>query len=423
MDSLYAELLSLLTNPAARHELLVLAALIGLAALLARRLRKQVVSSLDAGGVRQLVFPLLAILFLTGLRFTAHHYGWKLHFVAVAVQLLWAMVGIRMVVYAVQRGFPKALWVASFGRSIAVLVWLGVALDLLGVLPELIAWLDSFVLPLGKSHVSLWNVSQGLASVLAALVFALWLGGVIETRLLQMSGLDSSVQVVLSRIVKAVLILVSILVGMELVGLDLTTLSVFGGALGVGLGFGMQKIASNYVSGFIILLDHSIRLGDIIQVGTDRGEVMQITTRYTVLKAGSGSHFLLPNETLVGSVVINDSYSDPRVRVAVKVQVSYQSDVERALAILTELPQQQERVIADPAPQAFLVSFDDSGMTLELGFWISDPEKGHLEIRSNLNRAILRRFREEGVEIPYPQREVRLLNPAVVQAPLTVEGV
>ncbi|MDP5239871.1 mechanosensitive ion channel [Uliginosibacterium sp. 31-16] len=412
MDGLLTDVLVLLTTPASLRELLVLAALLALAVLLARGLRSKVNRESSVGGLRSLAFPLLAILLLSALRFVAHHNGWKLHFVAVAVQLLWAMVGIRMVVFAVQRAFPKSPWVTSFGRSIAALVWLGVALDLLGILPELIQWLDTFVLPLGKTHITLWGVCQGLASVLGALVLALWLGGVIEARLLQVVGMDRSVQIVLSRVVKALLILIAVLVGMELVGLDITTLSVFGGALGVGLGFGMQKIASNYVSGFIILLDHSIRLGDVIQVGSDRGEVMQITTRYTVLRAGSGSHFLLPNETLVGSVVINDSFADPRVRVAVKVQVAYQSDVERALQILEELPLQEARVIADPAPKAFLVSFDDSGMTLELGFWINDPEKGSLEIRSNINRAILRRFREEGIEIPFPQREVRLLNPA-----------
>lgn len=412
MDGLLTDVLVLLKNPASLRELLVLAALLVLAVVLARGLRSKVNRESSVGGLRSLAFPLLAILLLSALRFVAHHNGWKLHFVAVAVQLLWAMVGIRMVVFAVQRAFPQSPWVTSFGRSIAALVWLGVALDLLGILPELIQWLDTFVLPIGKSHITLWGVFQGLASVFGALVFALWLGGVIEARLLQVAGMDRSVQIVLSRVVKALLILIAVLVGMELVGLDITTLSVFGGALGVGLGFGMQKIASNYVSGFIILLDHSIRLGDVIQVGTDRGEVMQITTRYTVLKAGSGSHFLLPNETLVGSVVVNDTFADPRVRVAVKVQVGYQSDVERALQILEELPLQEERVLVDPAPKAFLVSFDDSGMTLELGFWIGDPEKGNLEIRSNINRAILRRFREEGIEIPFPQREVRLLNPA-----------
>jgi small-conductance mechanosensitive channel len=415
MDSLLAEFFAPLRDGSALLELLSITVLLGVAGLLLRgagRMARH--GALAQGGVRRLAFPLLGILLLSVLRFVAHHNQWALHYVAVAVQLLWAMAAIRMVVFAVQRAFPKAQWLNGFGRWISLVIWLGVALDLLHVLPELIAWLDgdAFTLHVGKAHLSLWELLQASGSVLATLIIALWIGGVLEGRLMQSPVLDSSLKVVLSRAAKAVLATVAVLVGMSMVGLDLTTLSVFGGALGVGLGFGMQKIASNYVCGFIILLDHSIRIGDVIQVGAERGEVMRITTRFTVLKAGTGSHYLLPNETLVGSVVLNDTYADPRVRVVVKVQVSYRSDVERALAILEALPQQQERVIADPAPKAFLVSFDDNGMTLELAFWIGDPEKGHLEIRSNLNRAILRRFREEGIEIPYPQREVRLLNPA-----------
>ncbi|MBS1210251.1 MAG: conserved hypothetical transrane protein [Proteobacteria bacterium] len=412
MESLYVDLLEVLTNPARRYELLAIGLSLAFAALFAQRLRRQINRESTVSGLRQLAFPLAAILLLGVLRFVAHHNDWRLHFVAVAMQLLWAMVGIRVAVFAVQRAFPRALWVRSFGRSITLLVWCYVALDLLGLLPELIAWLDSFELPLGKSRISLWGVSQGMASVLGSLIVALWLGGVIEGRLMRANGIDSNVQAVLSRIAKALLILIAVLIGMELVGLDITTLSVFSGALGVGLGFGMQKIASNYVSGFIILLDRSIRIGNLIQVGAERGEVREITTRYTVLRSPGGTHFIVPNETLVSTTVQNDSFSDPNTRVAVRVQVAYGSDVERALAILEEIALPEPRVLRNPAAQSFLVSFDDSGMTLELGVWIADPANGALGLQSNLNRAILRRFREEGIEIPFPQREVRLLNPA-----------
>lgn len=407
-----SELLSVYQQPALLREVVLLALLLCVTALFAYRLRRRVGAS-AVGGLRVLAFPLMGILVLSVLRFVAHHMAWNLHFVALATQLLWAMVAIRMAVFAMQRAFPGALWLGSFGRWIALFVWLAVALDILGFLPELIDWLDSFALPLGKSHVTLWTILRGVVSVLIALMAALWLGGVIEARLNQTTGLDSSVKVVLSRVLKAVLILIALLAGMQLVGLDLTTLSVFGGALGVGLGFGMQKIASNYVSGFIILLDNSIRLGNMIQVGNERGQVDEITTRYTVLRAGSGTRFLIPNEHLIASVVLNESYADTRLRVAVKVQVSYHSDVEQALAILEALPVNEPRVIAEPAPKAFLLSFDDSGMTLELAFWIDDPENGQLELRSDINRAILRRFREEGIDIPFPQREVRVLGPVL----------
>ena len=414
MENLIAEFLTPLRDGSALLELVAIALLVGFAALLLRGVgRVATRGALSQGGGRRLAFPLLAILFLSALRFVAHHNHWPLHYVAVAVQLLWALAGIRMVVFAVQRAFPRATWLRGFGRWIALAIWLGVALDLLHILPELIAWLDAdgFTLHIGKARLSLWEILQASGSILATLVVALWIGGVIEGRLMRSPVLDSSLKVVFSRATKAVLATVAVLVGMSMVGLDLTTLSVFGGALGVGLGFGMQKIASNYVSGFIILLDHSIRIGDVIQVGADRGEVRKITTRYTVLRAGTGSHYLLPNETLVGSVVLNDTFADPRVRVATRVQVAYNADVERAMALMEELARAEARVIADPPPRADLISFDDSGITLELGFWIADPENGNQEIRSNINRGILRRFREAGIEIPFPQREVRLLNP------------
>jgi small-conductance mechanosensitive channel len=189
-------------------------------------------------------------------------------------------------------------------------------------------------------------------------------------------------------------------------------LSVFGGALGVGLGFGLQKIASNYVSGFILLLDNSIRIGNVISVGNDRGEVTRITTRYTVLKNQSGVEALVPNELLVGSVVQNESYSDPRVRSALVVQVGYESDLERAMAVMADAARAQPRVLADPAPLVLLRDFADSGINLELGFWVADPEQGVGALRSDINLAIWREFKRAGISIPFPQREVRVIGVA-----------
>jgi small-conductance mechanosensitive channel len=220
--------------------------------------------------------------------------------------------------------------------------------------------------------------------------------------------MDGNLRVVLARMSKALLILLAILIGLPMVGIDLTTLSVFGGALGVGLGLGLQRIASNYVSGFIILLDNSIRLGNVIAVGNDRGEVTRITTRYTVLKDVTGVEAIVPNELLVGNVVRNESYSNPRVRLTLPVQISYQSDLERAMAEMVVAAAAQPRVLADPAPTALLAGFADSGINLEVAFWVADPEKGASLLRSDINLAIWHAFREAGVEIPYPQREVRV---------------
>lgn len=398
-------------------ELGTLIGILGVSAILSHGLRSRVGENGKAHDLRHVVFPALSIALLSVLRFVAHQNGWYLHFVAVVIQLLWAMLAIRVVVVAMQKSFPKALWLQSFARGVAGLVWLCVVLDLLGIMPDLIAWLDGVVIPLGKTHVTLLTVLQGVAAVIGAVILALWVGGVAEDRLVRVQGLDSNLRVVITRIMKALLVFVAILIGMEVVGLDITTLSVFGGALGVGLGFGMQKIASNYVSGFIILLDRSIQIGNLIQVDDQRGEVLQITTRYTVVRALSGAHFLVPNENLVSSTVQNDSFRDPRTRAAVRVGVSYATDIEKTLVILEEIARSEERVIDDPGPQAFFVSFDDSCLTLELGFWVRDPQNGTLGVSSSINRKILLRFREEGIEIPFPQREIKLLNAAELRGP------
>ena len=315
-----------------------------------------------------------------------------------------------MVFYVLRVSFLGATWLGQFERVFALLVWGLVALHITGLLPDVIAVLESVAFTAGKQKLTLWHVLQGIVAVLATVLLALWLSSAIEARLNAAAGLDNNLRAVLARLSKALLILLAVLIGLPMVGIDLTTLSVFGGALGVGLGFGLQKIASNYVSGFIILLDNSIRIGNIITVGNDRGEVTRITTRYTVLKNLNGVEALVPNELLVGSVVQNESYSDPRVSVALPVQVSYDSDLERAMAIMVGAAKRQERVLAEPAPAVLLKNFADSGINLELGFWVADPEKGVGSLRSDINLAIWRDFKQAGIEIPYPQREVRILK-------------
>lgn len=329
---------------------------------------------------------------------------------AVAVPLLLAFAVIRAVLYILGRSFPNARWLADFGRLFALLAWGVVALHITGLLPEIIDFLESVSFGAGKQRLNLWIILQGVGAVLVTLLGGLWAGGLVEARLMAAESIDTSLRVVLSRLARALLIVIAVLVGLPLVGIDLTMLSVFGGALGVGLGFGLQKIAASYVSGFIILLDRSIRIGDLISVGSDRGQVSRITTRYTVLKGQTGLEAIVPNEVLVSSVVQNESYTDTRVRISVPVQVSYGAGIERAMAILTEAARVEPRVLADPPPKAFLTSFADSGINLELGFWIEDPQEGTLQIRSDINLRIWSEFKAAGIEIPFPQREVRIVS-------------
>lgn len=359
-------------------------------------------------GLRRLAFPLSALLLVLVARVLLarwHH----VNLLSLAVPLLVSLAVIRSVFFVLRIGFSGP-WLNSFERTFAAFAWGVVALYITGLLPELINLLESMSFTVGKQELNLWLILQGLATVLVTVLVALWLGGLIEGRLMAAPGLDSNLRIVFARVARALLMLIAVLIALPVVGIDLTTLSIFGGALGVGLGFGLQKIAANYVSGFIILIDRSIRIGDLIAVGQDKGQVTRITTRYTVLKGLTGVEALVPNEVLVGSVVQNQSFSDTQVRLVLPVQVAYGTDLEQAMAILVDATAGQPRVLRDPEPKAFVIAFGDSGIDMELGFWIADPLEGTLQLRSDINLAIWRAFRAAGIEIPFPQREVRLLS-------------
>lgn len=361
------------------------------------------------GGLKRLAFPLLALLMVLLAREVMRR-SMNVSLLSLAVPLLASLAVIRAVFYVLRHSFGNSGWLASFERFFALSVWGVVALHITGLLPELIDVLEGIGFAVGKQKLNLWQVTQGVTMLLATLFVALWASGLVETRLMRAQGIDENLRVVFTRLAKAALLLLAVLIGIPLVGIDLTTLSVFSGALGVGIGFGLQKIASSYVSGFVMLLDRSIRIGNFISVGTERGQVTKITTRYTVLKGLTGVEAIVPNEILVNSVVLNESYTDPHVRIALPVQVAYGSDIERAMRILLDTAKAQPRVLNDPEPRAFLVAFGDSGINLELGVWINDPEQGTLQLRSDINLAIWREFQAAGIAIPYPQREVRMLN-------------
>jgi small-conductance mechanosensitive channel len=402
-----------LQMPEVIWQVVVLGVCFGLAWLADYFVRRRPVSEdsnwrLGHRGLKRVTFPLVALALVLVARVVLRQWH-HVNLLSLAVPLLLSLAVIRIVFFILRHSFRGA-WIASFERGFAFLAWAVVALHITGLLPDLIEMLDSVGFNVGKQQLTLWLVLQGVATVLATLLVALWIGGAIDSRLMATQGMEANLRVVLSRVAKAVLIVVAILIALPAVGIDLTTLSVFGGALGVGLGFGLQKIAANYISGFIILLDRSIRIGDSVAVAGERGVVTRITTRYTVLKNNAGTEAIVPNEVLMGSVVQNETLSDKRARVSLPVQISYGSDIEQAMSIMVQAAQSLPRVLADPAPAAFLMAFADSGINLEVGFWIEDPSQGPQLLRSEVNLAILRGFNAAGIEIPYPQREVRLIG-------------
>jgi small-conductance mechanosensitive channel len=297
-----------------------------------------------------------------------------------------------------------------FERVFTALAWLSMLAYVLGVHDDILNWLGSVRFAVGSSHLTLLSILSGLLWVGVTLVLAMWVGSLIEDRIMRTTTLDGNLKVVMSRLVKGVLTLIAVLATLSFVGIDITVLGVFGGALGVGLGFGLQKIASNLVSGFIILLDRSVRIGDLITISPYHGTVSQINTRYTVVRGLDGVEALVPNEQLVTNVVQNHSFTETRGRAKVNVQVAYSADVELAMALMLKAAEGIPRVLSDPPPSALLLNFGADGMDLEMGFWVQDPAQGSGGIRSEINMRIWRTFREHGIEIPYAQREIRILN-------------
>ena len=370
-----------------------------------------------AGGVNRLIFPLVTLLLLLAARFAFRHFH-ESFFLSLAIPLVFALALIRLIVYALRGVFGSPPWLKTSERAIAFAMWGVVILHFLGVLPQIGDELDAIEIPIGRHSVSLLAIGKAALLVVLTVTGSLWLSSLVERRLLRTSGLDSNLRVVMAKTIRALLLVVAVLVALQAVGIDLTLLSVFGGALGVGIGLGLQKLASNYIAGFTILIDRSIRLGDMITVDGRSGVVTRVTSRYVVVRSLDGVEAIVPNETLVTTTVLNHSYTSRDVRLGVPVQVAYESDLDSALQLLESAGAAHPRVMKSPnPPKAFVVRFGDSGVELELGVWVIDPENGQLNLRSDLNRAIFRAFAEHGISIPYPRRELRIVDGARPASP------
>ena len=338
------------------------------------------------------------------------------------VPVIASFVLIRFGFYILRRVFARTGTVGStlvlFEKLFAGVVFIAAVLYITGLWPELLQYLDETQIPFGRYKVSLSAIAQAAVSVAVLLVAALWAGAAMEERLMKMEAVHSSLRVVMARMARAVLVLIAVLVSFSMVGIDLTVLSVFGGALGVGLGLGLQRIASNYVSGFVILLDRSLTIGDVITVDKYHGKVTRINARYTVLMGVDGIESVIPNEMLVSSPVQNYSLSDRNLRLVVNVTVGYESNIDEVLPWLEQAAASVERVSREPAPLAILRKFGVDGLELEIGFWIPDPENGRLNVLSEVHKAIWRVLQAHQVTVPYPQREIRMVGS---QAPASDE--
>ncbi len=360
--------------------------------------------------LQRILFPISMLLGVLAGRALMTHWERPVTLLELAVPLLTSMAAIRILVYFLRKAFQPSPAVKAWENLIALSIWIIVALHLLGWLPAVLEALDAVALDIGTHHVSVLAVGKLILSVALLWVLALWLAALIENRISQTEYVNISMRVALVKLSKFILLVLAFLLALNVVGIDLTALTVFGGALGVGLGFGLQRIASNFISGFIVLFDRSIRPGDVITIDNTFGWVQELHARYVVVRDRDGVERLIPNETLITTEVINWSYTDRNVRLKIPVSISYANDPEQAMQILLACATANPRVLADPAPATRLMNFGDNGIELELRVWIQDPEAGLANVRSDINIAIWRAFKTAGIVIPYPQRDLHIVG-------------
>ena len=306
----------------------------------------------------------------------------------------------------------------AWSRALASLAWLLAALNMLGLLGPTTQFLDGLALELGATRISALSVIKGIASVAVLMWIAGFISTLFEDRLRQMRELTPSVQVLLSKVARIILFTLAILLGMNSVGIDLTALAVFSGAIGLGLGFGLQKVVSNLISGVILLLDKSVKPGDVIAIGTTYGWINKLSARYVSVITRDGIEHLIPNEELITQRVENWSFSDTNVRLKLPIGVSYGSDVRKAMELCIQAGKENARVLDNPPPVCQLKNFGDNAVLLELRVWVADPQNGMGNIRSAIHLAVWDLFHENGVEFPFPQRDLHIKS----SVPFEIKG-
>ncbi len=401
-----------LARPSALTELAALVACVLLAWLLVRVARRA--SPVTDGTsilfgrrvVDGVLFPLLLLTFA----YAAQTLLARLLPVAVfkvAIPVLLSLAVIRLGVKVLQVAFKEAPFVRALERTISWLAWLAMVLWVSGLLPVILEELDDIKWKVGNSTLSVRTMLEGAVTAGVVLLITLWISAAIETRLLRSAtGNELSLRKAISNATRAILMFVGLLLALSAVGIDLTALSVLGGAIGVGIGFGLQKLAASYVSGFVMLAERSVRIGDNVRVDNFEGRITDINARYTVVRSLGGRESIVPNEMFISNRIENLSLADSRVLQSTVVSVGYDSDVELVMRLLTDAALAQDRVLRDPGPGVNLTDFGPNGLEFTLNYWMTDPENGQQNLRSRINLGILQSLRSNGIDIPYPQRVI-----------------
>lgn len=420
-----AALAQYLLMPASLAAFGVLLAAIVAAALVYRPVKRWYAHRPDASGFAGILFeatvvasPYLAALVLAAAGRTAvAAAGLDTELLDPALKLIAALVLIRCAVFLLRLSLSPHSRFRSWENGVAVAAWLLVAMQLFGWLEAVIEALDSVGLAAGTSRITLWSLVAAVFTITVFVIASVWIARWLDRRIATIDALAPSTRIGIAKTTYAFVIGFGLLAGLRASGVDLTALTVFSGAIGLGLGFGLQAIAANFVSGFVLLLDKSIKPGDVISftgtLGTSThgfGWVEELRGRYIVIRDRDGVATLVPNQNVITNQVINWSYGHPKVRLRLPVRISYRDDVELALRLLLEATRDHPRIIQEPPPVTRLMDFTDYGMEIEVRFWIGDPKEGVNNVRSDVNRRIWALFREHGVTMPPAQREIRILE-------------
>ena len=356
------------------------------------------------------MFPFVLLCLAYGARMLLAHAATVAVF-RIALPVLVALVVIRVGVKVLQAAFRDTPIVRVLERSISWIAWAAMVLWVSGLLPLMLEELDQIQWKVGGAVMSLRTLIEGSLTAGAVLILTLWVSSALEARLLRAAtGGDLSLRKAVSNALRALLLLIGLLVALTAAGIDLTALSVLGGAVGVGIGLGLQKLASNYVSGFVMLAERSVRIGDSVRVDNFEGVVSDINARYSVIRAPTGRESIVPNEMFIVNRVENLSLSDRRLWLSTVLLVPYDCDVDQVMQLLETATLAQTRVLREPPPTVALSAFAIEGLEFTVGYWIADPENGQLNVRSDVNRAILQALRSRGIQVQPP------LRPAAVQA-------
>lgn len=296
----------------------------------------------------------------------------------------------------------------SWAKLITSIAWAFAALSILDLLEPTVFYLDNLAFSLGKWDISVLGVIKGVIMVTFMLWAAMAMSRTIERRVRKSTTLTPSMQELINKLLRFTFLVSAFFISLTSVGVDLTAFAVFGGALGVGIGFGLQRIVANLLGGIILLMDRSIKPGDVIELENSYGWVNALGARFVSVITRDGKEHLIPNEDLITQKVINWSFSDTNVRIKVPVRIAYSSDVNLAMNLLLEAANETARVLESPAPRCLLLEFDENAIILELRIWASDPHNGVANLRGAVLLKVWNKFREHGIRFPYPQRDIHL---------------